>query len=454
MIKYQDLPGTFSAKLPGSNALLERADKVLVSFVTTGPYRAPANVAFVKRAEGSRVWDIDGNEYLDVTMGYGPLILGHAHPIVVEAAQRAVADGTTYAIAHEHEVHMAELMVDAIPCADKVLFCNSGTEATMYAIRIARATSGKDKVATFEMGWHGPHDYGLIGSMLSEGKGPANAPLPSTDCKGVPERVVDESIKLAFNSEESLQHIRELKDEIAVVIIEAMPSGYPLQMQSFLEKLRAVTSECGVLLMFDEVITGFRCAYGGAQEKFGVVPDLAAFGKAMGGGMPVGAVVGTDQAMSSIVSSGDPVQDAMERKVVAIGTFSGNPVTMRVGAAVVEHLRDNPSIYRDMDALTAQVKTELNAFAKDREIPFELLGDNSWFMPYMGDKPFQHARDCHDENHVMRNIMLCNYLRYMGVYFPDMHTGFFSAAHNQADAEFFVDTCKTALLDLRAQNLL
>lgn len=454
MIKYEDLQQTFSAKLPKSNAFLERAKKVLVSFVTTGPYRAPANVAFVQRAQGSRVWDIDGNEYLDVTMGYGPLILGHAHPIVLEAAQQAVADGTTYAIAHEHEVHLAELMVDAIPCAEKVLFCNSGTEATMYAIRIARATSGKDKVATFEMGWHGPHDYGLIGSMLSEGCGPANAPLPSTDCRGVSQRVVDESIKLAFDCEESLQRIRDLKDEIAVVIIEAMPSGYPVDMQSFLQKLRAVTEECGVLLMFDEVITGFRCGYGGAQEKFDVTPDLAAFGKAMGGGMPVGAVVGTEEAMSSIVSSGDAVRDAMERKVVAIGTFSGNPVTTRVGAAVIEHLRDNPAIYRDMDKLTAEVKTELNAFARDKEIPFELLGDNSWFVPYMGDKPFGHARDGHDENHVVRNIMLCNYLRYMGVYFPDMHVGFFSAAHSQTDAEFLVETSKQALLDLRTQRLL
>ena len=122
MIKYQDLQQMFSAKLPNSNAMLERANKVLVSFVTTGPYRAPANVTFVKRAQGSHVWDVDGNEYLDVTMGYGPLILGHAHPVAVEAAQRAVADGTTYAIAHEHEVQLAELMVDAIPCADKILF--------------------------------------------------------------------------------------------------------------------------------------------------------------------------------------------------------------------------------------------------------------------------------------------------------------------------------------------
>lgn len=454
MIKYEDLPRTFSEKLPKSNALLERANEVLVSFVTTGPYRAPANVAFVKRAQGSRVWDVDGNEYLDVTMGYGPLILGHAHPVAVEAAQRAVADGTTYAIAHEHEVHLAELMVDAIPCADKILFCNSGTEATMYAIRIARATSGKDKVATFEMGWHGPHDYGLVGSMLSAGAGPAEAPLASTDCAGVSDRVLSESIKLAFDCDQSLQRIRDMKDEIAVVIIEPMPSGYPLEMQAFLEKLRAVTRECGVLLMFDEVVTGFRCAYGGAQEKFGVVPDLAAFGKAMGGGMPVGAVVGTEQAMSSIVSSGDPAQDALERKVVAIGTFSGNPVTTRVGAAVVEHLRDNPSIYRDMDALTAQVKTELNEFARSKEIPLHLLGDNSWFMPYMGDKPFKHARDCHDDNHVLRNIILCNYLRYMGVYFPDMHTGFFSASHSQADADFFVAKCKAALLDMRAQRLL
>jgi glutamate-1-semialdehyde 2,1-aminomutase len=453
MIKFEDLYAATDAKLPLSNKLLERAKKVLLSQFVTGPYRAPANVTFIKRGQGSKVWDVDGNEYLDMTMGYGPLILGHAPPLVVTTTQEAVVNGTNYAIANEHEVRMAELMTEAIPCAQRIAFCNSGTEATMHAIKIARAGTGKTKIATFEGGYHGVHDYAQVGSPMSSGSGPANAPIATSDTAGIPDSVTDSVVKLAFDCDESLERIRELKDELAVVIIEPVPSSYPVNMQEFLTRLRAVTKECGVLLMFDEVISGFRCGYRGAQDKYDVVPDLATYGKIIGGGFPVGAVTGTDEAMAPIISTGDIFQDLADRKVFAIGTFSGNPITMQVGAAVLEHLRDNPDIYTNMDRMTTEVKDELNTFAKENNLPFELIGENSWFMPFLGDKKFSHSRDNHDDTHAIRNIIFCNYMRYEGIYFPDMHIVFFSDAHTQEDANLFVEISKKTLINMRDQGL-
>lgn len=453
MIPYEDLFTATASKIPSSNRIFERARQKLLSPLVTGPYRAPANVIFVDRGEGSTVWDKDGNQYLDMTMGYGPLILGHAPELVVKAVQEGVTQGTTFAIANEHEVKMAELMCDAIPCAERVVFCNSGTEATMYAIKIARATTEKTKIATFEGCYHGVHDYAMVGSMLSSGTGPANTPEPSLDCGGIPENITENVVKLAYDCEESIERIRELKDELAVVIIEPVPSGYPMNMQAFLQRLREVTRECGILLMFDEVISGFRCAYGGGQEKYDVVPDLASYGKIMGGGFPAGAVVGSETAMQSFISSGDVLQDFAERKVFAIGTFNGNPITMQAGAAVLEHLRDNPEIYSRIDKLTADAKEEINSWAEQEGIPFKLIGENSWFMPYMGDKPFSHTRDAHDEMHAIRNVVYCNYMRHEGVYIPDLHIIFFSAAHSQDDANIFVETSKRVLSWMKAQEL-
>jgi glutamate-1-semialdehyde 2,1-aminomutase len=453
MIRYEDLFSTTAEKIKSSNKVFERAKDKLLSPLVTGPYRAPANVIFVDHGEGSKIWDKDGNEYLDMTMGYGPLILGHSPDVMVTAVQKAVTKGTTYAIANEHEVKMAELMCEAIPCAERVVFCNSGTEATMYAIKIARATSGKTKIATFEGCYHGVHDYAMVGSMLSSGVGPAECPEPTLDCGGIPDSITESVVKLAYDCDESIERIRALKDELAVVIIEPVPSGYPVNMKEFLRKLRDVTRECGILLMFDEVISGFRCAYGGGQEKYDIVPDMATYGKIMGGGFPAGAVVGSQAAMSSYISSGDILQDFAERKVFALGTFNGNPITMQAGAAVLEHLRDNPEIYNRLDTLTAGAKQEMNQWAKQQGIPFKLIGENSWFMPYMGDKPFNHTRDAHDDKHALRNVVYCNYMRHEGVYIPDLHIIFFSDAHTDADAQQFVETSKQVLLAMKEQQL-
>jgi glutamate-1-semialdehyde-2,1-aminomutase len=440
-------------RLQKSDQILERAKQVLLSPTVTGPFRAPENVVFVEEARGSRIRDVDGNEYVDITMAYGPLILGHSHPVAVEAMEEACRNGTVYAIGHEHEVRMAELMVDAIPCAERVLFCNSGTEATMYAMRIARARAGKDKIAKFEGGYHGVHDYGLVSSSVALPAGPLEDPESVPDTVGIPQAAVDQVITLSFDSLGSLDKIRKLKDELAAVIIEPVPSMYPVDLKDFLGELRDVTRECDVLLIFDEVISGFRLSFGGAQDHFGITPDMATYGKIIGGGLPAGAVAGSADAMQPAIGTGDVIQDVLQ-KVLLIGTFSGNPMTMRVGAAVVEHLRDHPEIYEHMDALAARIKREVHEFCQQNGFDFQLLGLGSWFLPFfLGGEPTS-PRDMRGPEQFLKGTAIGEYLRCHGVYASDLHLAFVSAVHTDEDADRIVEAFKASLADMREDGLL
>lgn len=434
-------------RLTKGTEILERAKKVLLSPTVTGPFRAPKAVAFVKEAKGSKIVDVDGNEYVDITMAYGPLILGHSHPVVVEAIQKACINGTVYDIANEPEVQMAELMVDSIPCADRVTFNNSGTEATMHAMRIARARMGKEKIAKFEGGYHGVHDYALISGLLSNPEGPLEDPASVPDNPGIPRAVADQVITLSYNIPESLDKIRRHKDELAAVIIEPVPSAFLVDMGDFLKELRAVTKECDILLIFDEVISGFRLAYGGAQEYFGVTPDMATYGKIIGGGLPVGAVVGSVDAMEPLITTGDPLQD-LEEKLLTIGTFSGNPLTMTAGRAMLEHLRDNPQIYDHINDMADRIKHEVHMFVEENEFDFELLGLGSWFIPHFISGEPKSYRELRDLEGMLKQEILCQYMRYHGVYLPDLHTVFISAVHTEEDAEKIIDAFKKSLLEM------
>jgi len=449
----KDIEKMFETKLSNSSRILERAKKVLLSPVATGPFRAPKAVAFIKEARGARLIDFDGNEYVDVTMAYGPLILGHSHPVVVEAAEKAIRSGTVYAIAHESEVRMAEIMVDAIPCAERVVFTNSGTEATMHAMKVARARTGKDKIAKFEGGYHGVHDYAQVSSIFSVGGGPIEDPLSVPDTRGIPQAAVDQVITLAYNRPESLDKIRKHKDELAAVIIEPVPSAFPVDMSNFLRQLREVTRECGVLLIFDEVISGFRLSYGGAQARFGVIPDMATYGKIIGGGFPVGAIAGSLDALQPLVTSGDFFQDIQE-KCAIIGTFSGNPVTTAVGTAVLEHLRDHPEIYTYIDRQTDRIKREVGRFAEENEFGFQCFGLGSWFVPHFYWGKPESPRDLISPETWMKGTALGNYMRYHGVYLPDLHTVFMSAAHTDEDVDIVINTFKKSLAEMKEDGLL
>jgi len=449
----RDIEKLSAEKLPKSNEILERAKKVLLSPQATGPFRAPSSVAFMKEGRGSRIIDFDGNEYVDVTMAYGPLILGHSHPVVVEAAERAIRTGTVYAIAHEKEVRLAELMVDAIPCAERVAFVNTGTEATMQAIKVARARTGRDRIAKFEGGYHGVHECAQVSSIMADKMGPVEDPQSVPDTPGIPQAFVDQVVTLSYRQKESLDKIQKHSDELAAVIIEPVPSSFPVDMRDYLRELRRVTSECGVLLIFDEVISGFRLSYGGAQQYFGITPDIATYGKIMGGGFPAGAIAGTVDALQPIVTSGDPLTDFQE-KLLIVGTFSGNPVTTAAGIATLEHLRHHPEIYIHIDSLADRIKREVHAFCEEEGFAFQLLGLGSWFLPFFVDGDPSGGRDLSGLENLVKGEILGNYMRYHGVYLPDLHTVFISSEHTDEDADTIIGVFQASLLEMREDGLL
>ena len=320
-----------------SEALFERAKKVLPGGVNS-PVRAYRAVGltprFITRADGAYIWDEDGNKYIDYVCSWGPMILGHNHPIIREAVERAVKDGLSFGASTRREVEIAELMVRMVPNIEMVRMVNSGTEAVMSALRLARGATGRDKLMKFEGCYHGHSD-----SMLVKAGSSAVAEEGRPSSAGVPADVAKDTLTARYND---LDSVRELfaryPGQIACVIVEPVAAnmGVVGPQPGFLEGLRAICDKEGALLLFDEVITGFRLARGGAQEFFGVRADLVTFGKIIGGGMPVGAYCGSRALMEQVAPCG-PVYQA--------GTLSGNPVAMAAGLAQLPYLNEHPEVY-------------------------------------------------------------------------------------------------------------
>ena len=311
----------------GGDPLLEAARRVLPG----GSFGNLSQELVVERGKGGRVWDHRGNEYVDYLLGSGPMLVGHAHPEVIAAVEAQLPHGTTFFAINEQGVRLAEAIVDAVACAEQVRFVSSGSEATLYAMRIARAARHRDKILKFEGGFHGMSDYALM-SMAPRAQ--RDFPAAEPDSPGIPERVVSEVLIAPFNDIETTETLlRAHADELAAVIVEPFQRLVPPR-PGFLEALRELTRELGVLLIFDEVVTGFRFAYGGAQEYYGVVPDLCALGKVIGGGFPLAAVAGGRAVMSHFDAS------AVERDdfAIQIGTLSGNPAAAAAGRATLEIL--------------------------------------------------------------------------------------------------------------------
>ena len=312
-----------------SRELYQRAKASLPGGVNS-PVRAFGAVCgepfFTARGEGSRIWDVDGNEYIDYVLSFGPLILGHAHPQVTEAAQRALRDGTNFGTSTPVEVELAEKVIALVPAVEMLRCVNSGTEATMSAIRLARAVTGRDLILKFEGCYHGHSDAFLA----KAGSGLATFGLPASP--GVPEEITRQTLTVTFNDGGAVdQAFAEHGERIAAVIVEPVVgnSGLILPLPGFLERLRAVTNKNGALLVFDEVMTGFRVALGGAQERFDIKPDITTLGKVIGGGLPVGAYGAAAHIMTRVAPEGDVYQ---------AGTLSGNPVAMAAGLAQLEVL--------------------------------------------------------------------------------------------------------------------
>jgi len=422
-----------------SSQFLARARKRIPGGVNS-PVRAFRNVGgepfFIARAEGAKIWDLDGNEYLDYVGSWGPAILGHAPKVVVDAVRDAAARGLSFGIPNPLEVEMAELICEWMPSIEKVRMVNSGTEATMSCIRLARAFTRRDKIVKFDGCYHGHVDALLV----KTGSGALTHGQPSS--AGVPQVFVDLTISLPFNNAEVVRKaFRENNSEIAAVIVEPIPANAGLYFpeENFLPVLREECERNGALLIFDEVITGFRVARGGAQEVFGIKPDLSALGKIIGGGLPVGAFGGRAEIMDQLSPNG-PVYQA--------GTLSGNPLAMAAGLAQLREL-DRINGWKLLEELGAQYeKLARDAINNSNiDITFHRLG--SMFCVFFAAGPIVDLASAQRSDLKMFAKFFHGCLK-RGVYFApsQFETGFISTTHTPQDIARTAAVIREALVDL------
>lgn len=328
--------------------LLDDAGKYLAGG-GTGLFVLPAERnLIVARGEGSRVWDVAGREYIDYHLSSGPALLGHAHPAITAAVSGQLPKGTTFFFLNEPEIELARRLVEAIPCGEVVHYTGSGTEATFYALRIARAFTGRNKVLKFEGAWHGMHDYGLWGTVPSQ---PSQYPHAAPDSVGVPDETGKTVLVTPFNeTERAVAMIEKNAGDLAAVIVEPLQRVL-LPEPGFLQAIRDVTRKHGIVLIFDEIVTGFRIAWGGAQEKFGVIPDVACYGKSISGGFPLAAIVGNADIMSVLDARSRPKAEV----VWATNTLNGNPVCAAAGLAAIEAL-SQPGVYAHFQRIGSRLR--------------------------------------------------------------------------------------------------
>ncbi len=354
--------------------LVQRAHRVIPGGTLGNVYTPPERAFIIARAQGAHIWDLTGNEYIDFLLGSGPMALGHAHPAVVSAVQEHLAQGSTFFATNEPIIRLAEAIVDAVPCAEKVRFTTSGSEAIFYALRIARAFRGRDKILKFEGGYHGNSDYAV---MSATPRSPLPFPQPTPSSAGVPASILNEVLIAPFNDVETTTAIiDEHHDDLAAVILEPFQRTLPPQ-PGFLEGVRQATQHHGIPMIFDEVVTGFRFAYGGAQEYYGVVPDMACLGKIVGGGFALAAVAGRDEIMRHF---NPELVDQLDF-VPQVGTLSGNPIAAVAGLATLEQLRQ-PGAYQRLFEAGARVRTGLQRMLQEAEIPAQVVGDDPVFDVY------------------------------------------------------------------------
>ncbi len=439
------------AKSPKSLATWQKNRAVMPAGVGSIFRLADPFPMIIKRASGARVWDADDNEYLDFMLGFSVMILGNAPDEVEVAIREALPRGTHYGTCHEHEYAFAKLFCDMVPGVAKVAFCNSGTEATMYALRLARATTGRPLVAKFEGGYHGTHD--LLAVSLgrphpdADRFGPVEDPTAIPESPGLAEGAWKDTIVLPYNHPAAFDKIRRHASRLAGVIIEPVlgAGGTIPASKEFLTELRRITHEIGAYLIFDEIITGFRLAPGGAQEFYGVTPDVSTYGKVAGGGLPFGAVGGTAEAMRLTEYDMEP------GSILVAGTFNGNPLVTAAGAAVLRRLSREPQLYTRLNAMGDRFRAEINRFAQEQDYPAVAIGVGSMFWMHATRGPINSVRDAHKGDPVASTGLRLLY-RKNGLHISSRH-GFMSTAHTDEDISQLIEIHKAAMEELRAEGV-
>jgi glutamate-1-semialdehyde 2,1-aminomutase len=388
---------------------------------------------FLERGAGSRIIDADGREYIDYVMSWGPLILGHAHPEIVEAITRAAKNGTSFGACHAGEVELAGRIQQAFPSVERVRLTSSGTEATMSALRVARAATGRDKILKFDGCYHGHAD----GLLVKAGSGVATLGLP--DSPGVPPALAELTITIRYNDLAALEEVFTAhRNQLAAVIVEPIAGnmGCVLPRAGFLERLRQLTDEQGTILIFDEVITGFRVAFGGAQELYGLEPDLTTLGKIIGGGLPVGGYGGRADLMDQVAPAG-PVYQA--------GTLSGNPLAVAAGIKTLEVIA-RPGFYEHLDSISERLSDGLIKEVKAKGVPLTLNRCGSMMTPFF-------TADSVEDYAGARKSDTARFATFFGallqhdIYWPpsQFECAMLSAAHTQADIDCTISAAGAAL---------
>jgi glutamate-1-semialdehyde 2,1-aminomutase len=419
---------------------LERSNAVMPG-ATLGSFRLPEEVAFViDRGEGATVWSTDGRQFVDYVLGSGPMVLGHAHPEVVGALQGQLRLGTTFYYLNDKATRLAEKIVELVPCAEAVKFCGSGTEATFYALRIARAATGRDTILKFSGGYHGAHDYGL--HVLGAGG------EVERESDGIPPGVTDSVLVAPFNDLEATRELAEAnRERLAAIIVEPVQRAIPPR-PGFLQGLRQLCDSTGALLVFDEVVTGFRLRLGGAQEEFGVEPDLCALAKAMGGGLPIAAVAGSRDLIELTV----PGRGSKDRPVYMGNTLNGNPLAAAAGLATLEVLQeeDGPAHIAATGTLLHQ---GLHEVAARLDVPLHVVGPPSFGDPMIGDGEVYDLASYNSQNLAAATAFGVELVR-RGIFVMPGFKMYVSTAHTPAQIEMTVESAYDALKAVRDRGLI
>ncbi|MFC9996967.1 aminotransferase class III-fold pyridoxal phosphate-dependent enzyme [Nocardia sp. NPDC127526] len=442
----------FARQMPTSLALRDRARDALVAPTHIDRYFFPSGFpVFVAEAAGGSVRDYDGNEYIDLSGGYGPHLLGYAHPAINAAIAEGTARGLVNGIGNRAEIELAELLVDAFPAADKALLCNSGTEAVLFAIRMCRGYRRKSMVAKFEGHYHGFSDQGMISSWFRF-SGDKDQPDPVAGSLGVDPGAVSNTLVMQYGDIPGLARLRAHAQDLACVVLEPMPTSVVALHHDFLVELRRLCTELGIPLVFDEVVSGFRVAYGGVQVMADIHPDLTCLGKVIGGGLPCGAVVGRADLIDMAKSSQDPFFD-YENKVFAGGTLSGNSLTCAAGLGALRHLRDNQQIYATLEENTQRLATMLREATESREIACRINARNSIFSLNFSHREAGLYRERMAGSNFKATIALAYYMRKHQVYLPELHSFLISAAHTGEDLDQVAHAFEKSLDEMLADQL-